>query len=155
MVNFGGWDMPIHYGSKIEENHSVRQTAGAFDVSHMTVLELRGGDIEAYLDKLLTNDIRKLSKSGQAMYYAILNEDGGVLDDLIVYSTGNPTLVVVNGATCSRDIAWMRGVAKSVEVDIQERVDLAVVAVQGPDALTRLDAVLDEKRPLAAARLLV
>ena len=155
MVNFGGWDMPIHYGSKIEENHSVRQTAGAFDVSHMTVLELRGADIEAYLDKLLTNDIHKLSKAGQAMYYAMLNEDGGVLDGLIVYSAGNPTLVVVNGATCSRGIAWMRGVAKSVEVDIQERVDLAVVAVQGPDALTKLDAVLDEKRPLAAAGLLI
>ena len=120
----------------------------------MSVLELHGADLESYLDKLLTNDIRKLSKPGQAMYYAILNDGGGVLDDLIAYSTGNPTLVVVNGATCSRDIAWMRGVAKSVEVDNQERVDLAVVAVQGPDALTRLDAVLDERRPLATAGLL-
>jgi len=86
----------------------------------MTVLELRGADIEAYLGKLLTNDIRKLSKPGQAMYYAMLNEDGGVLDDLIAYSIGNPVLVVVNCATCSRDIAWMGGVAESFEVDIQE-----------------------------------
>ena len=85
----------------------------------------------------------------------MLNEDGGVLDDLIGYSTGNPALVVGKRATCSRDIAWIRGVAESFEVDIQERVDLAVVAVQGPDALTRLDAVRDEKRRLVAAGLLV
>lgn len=156
MVDFGGWDMPIHYGSQLEEHHSVRTSAGAFDVSHMTVLEIHAADPggpEAFLDRLLANDIRRLTRPGQAMYSAMLNEEGGVLDDLIVYATGNPALMVVNCATREKDIAWMSGIGDSFGAEIRERDDLAVVAVQGPKSESMLEIALNEKQCAAAASL--
>ena len=144
IVDFGGWDMPIHYGSQIEEHHAVRQQSGVFDVSHMTVLELRGEDIGAYLDHLLANDINRVNKEGQAMYTAMLNEDGCVLDDLIVYALGDPSLVIVNCATREKDIAWMTEVASGFAVSIVEREDLAILAVQGPESLAKVSRVASE-----------
>lgn len=144
MMGFGGWDMPIHYGSQIEEHHAVRNDAGVFDVSHMTVVELHGPGINAYLDRLLANDINRVSGHGQAMYSAMLNEAGGVLDDLIVYATGDPSLVIVNCATREKDLAWMNLVAEPFDVSVKEREDLAILAVQGPAALDSVCAVVDD-----------
>ena len=110
LVDFSGWDLPVHYGSQIEEHHAVRNDAGVFDVSHMTVLEVTGTAATDYLDRLLANNIRKAKLPGQAIYSAMLNEDGGILDDLIVYSHSRPGkfLLVVNCATREKDLAWMR-----------------------------------------------
>ena len=142
MADFGGWDMPIHYGSQIEEHHAVRQDAGVFDVSHMTVVELHGADGLAYLDRLLANDIGRVKSPGQAMYSAMLSETGGVLDDLIVYATGDPYLVVVNCATREKDLAWMRRVAEGYECEVVERPEFAILAIQGPCAIEKVKSIV-------------
>lgn len=144
MVDFGGWDMPIHYGSQLEEHHAVRSGAGVFDVSHMTVVELHGDRVEAYLDRLLANDIRRVTRPGQAMYSGMLTEEGGVIDDLIVYQTGNPCLAVVNCATREKDLAWMQQQSAAFDVEVRERKDLAILAVQGP-------ASIDQVKPLVSS----
>ena len=136
LVDFGGWDMPLHYGSQIEEHHKVRQAAGMFDVSHMTVVDVTGTDAKAYLQYLLANDVAKLdSLFGKALYSGMLNHDGGVIDDLIVYNLGDWYRVVVNCGTRDKDLAWMAQVAENFSVTITERVELAMIAVQGPDAI--------------------
>ena len=135
MVDFAGWDMPIHYGSQIEEHHQVRQDAGMFDVSHMAVLDLEGAGVQGFLRKLLANDVARLTLPGKALYSCMLNERGGVIDDLIVYFM-NPTWyrMVVNAGTRVKDLAWLRQQAQGFEVGIRERTDLAMIAVQGPQA---------------------
>jgi aminomethyltransferase len=144
IVDFGGWDMPIHYGSQIDEHHAVRRGAGVFDVSHMTVVEVHGADGLPYLDRLLANDIKRAINPGQAMYSAMLNEAGGVLDDLIVYATGDPYLVVVNCATREKDLAWMRRVAEEYECEVVERPEFAILAIQGPDAIEKVKSITGE-----------
>jgi len=144
MVDFGGWDMPIHYGSQIEEHHAVRADAGVFDVSHMTVVALHGADGLPYLDRLLANDIGRVKNSGQAMYSAMLNETGTVLDDLIVYATGDPYLVVVNCATREKDLAWMRRAAEGYECEVVERHEFAILAIQGPGAIGKVKSSFRE-----------
>jgi len=135
IVPFGGWDMPLHYGSQIEEHHAVRRDAGMFDVSHMQIVDLRGAHVLAFLRHLLANDAAKLKTPGKALYGCMLNENGGVVDDLIVYFRG-PQLyrMVVNAATAEKDLAWMRDKATGRELEIQPRRDLAMIAVQGPNA---------------------
>lgn len=136
LVDFGGWDMPLHYGSQIEEHHKVRQHAGMFDVSHMTVVDVTGTDAKAYLQYLLANDVAKLdSLLGKALYSGMLKEDGGVIDDLIVYNLGDWYRVVVNCSTREKDLAWMNKVASNFSVTITERPELAMIAVQGPEAI--------------------
>ena len=136
LVDFGGWDMPLHYGSQIEEHHKVRQHAGMFDVSHMTVVDVAGADAKAYLQYLLANDVAKLdSVPGKALYSGILNENGGVIDDLIVYNLGDWYRVVVNCSTREKDLAWMNKVAAAFSVTVTERPELAMIAVQGPEAI--------------------
>jgi len=135
MVDFGGWDMPIHYGSQIDEHHAVRQDAGMFDVSHMTVVDLHGAGVRDYLRRLIANSVEKLKVPGKALYSCMLNAQGGVIDDLIVYYLGDGFYrVVVNAATREKDLAWMNEQAKSFELSLVERADLAMVAVQGPNA---------------------
>ena len=153
MVDFGGWDMPVHYGSQLEEHHAVRGDAGVFDVSHMTSVELHGFECGAFLDRLLANDFSRMKRPGQAMYSAMLREDGGVLDDLIVYNTGEPCLMVVNCATREKDLAWMRGVAGSFDCEVREREDLAILAVQGPNALEKLAVTISESQAEAVSAL--
>ncbi len=137
LVDFGGWDMPLHYGSQIEEHHKVRQHAGMFDVSHMTVVDVTGTGAKAYLQYLLANDVAKLdSLLGKALYSGMLNPEGGVIDDLIVYNLGDWYRVVVNCSTREKDLAWMNKVAADFAVSLQERADLAMIAVQGPQAIT-------------------
>ncbi len=144
LVDFGGWNMPIHYGSQIEEHHYVRQHAGMFDVCHMTIVDLRGCDTMAYLAKLLANDIAKIvGKPGKALYSCMLNEQGGVIDDLIIYAMeAHWVRVIVNSSTRVKDLAWMRIQAKDFAVDINERDDLAMIAVQGPQAREIVDQAL-------------
>jgi aminomethyltransferase len=137
MVDFGGWDMPVNYGSQIEEHHAVRRRAGLFDVSHMCVVDLRGGAVRGFLARLLANDVGKLQRPGKALYSCMLNEAGGVIDDLIVYYLDESWFrLVVNAGTRDKDLAWIRAQAavQSVAVEILERTDLAVLAVQGPEA---------------------
>ncbi len=154
IVDFGGWDMPIHYGSQIEEHHSVRNDAGVFDVSHMTVVDVTGSGARAYLDRLLANDINRLTRKGQAMYSAMLNHEGKVLDDLIVYDNHDDAfLVVVNCATREKDLAWMSDVAADFDCEVSERTDVAILAVQGPNARAKTDALLSADRQSAAAAL--
>lgn len=131
MVDFGGWDMPLHYGSQVEEHHQVRRDCGVFDVSHMTVVDVAGEQATAYLQHLLANDVARLGETGKALYSAMLNEEGGVVDDLIVYLTEHGYRVVVNASTRDKDIAWMQAQAAGFKVDLQERGDLAMLAIQG------------------------
>jgi len=149
MVDFGGWDMPIHYGSQIEEHHPVRRDAGMFDVSHMTVLDMHGARTRDFLRKLVANSVDKLRKPGKALYAAMLDANGGVIDDLIVYYLAEDFFrVVVNAATRDKDLAWINTQAAPFAIDIRERRDLAMVAVQGPNAR---DKVLSLLTPAAAA----
>jgi len=145
MVDFGGWDMPLHYGSQLKEHHQVRQDAGVFDVSHMTLLDIENADgagARDFLRYLLANDAARLYP-GKALYSCMLNEAGGILDDLIVYDRSMAGYrLVLNAATRAKDLAWIRKQAQRFPVILRERQDLAMLAVQGPQALTRLDAVV-------------
>ncbi|KFN43523.1 glycine cleavage system aminomethyltransferase GcvT [Arenimonas oryziterrae] len=154
MVDFGGWDMPIHYGSQIEEHHQVRRDAGMFDVSHMTVLDMHGANVRAFLEKLVANSVTKLTKPGKALYSCMLDENGGVIDDLIIYYMGETFFrVVVNAATRDKDVAWIRQQAAPFAIDITERRDLAMVAVQGPNAREKVLGLLSADAAKAAGKL--
>lgn len=136
LVDFGGWDMPLHYGSQIEEHHKVRQAAGMFDVSHMTVVDVTGTDAKAYLQYLLANDVAKIESTlGKALYSGMLNPEGGVIDDLIVYNMSGWYRTVVNCGTREKDLAWMNKIATDFNVTLKERDDLAMIAIQGPQAI--------------------
>lgn len=135
IIDFSGWQMPIHYGSQLEEHHQVRKFAGMFDVSHMTILDMRGDRVKAFLETLFANNINKLKSKGKALYSCMLNHDGGVIDDLITYFLDDTYYrTVVNAATRDKDITWINNVAKDFNVDVIERKDLAMIAVQGPKA---------------------
>jgi aminomethyltransferase len=152
MVDFGGWDMPVNYGSQIEEHHGVRRDAGMFDVSHMCVVDLRGPRVTDYLRRLLANDVAKLTQPGKALYTCMLREHGGIIDDLIVYHMdGQWFRVVVNAGTREKDLEWFRTHAGSYEVSVEPRLDLAMIAVQGPNARQKAAAALD---PALASRAL-
>ena len=145
MVDFGGWDMPIHYGSQIEEHHQVRRDAGMFDVSHMTVVDLEGARVREFLRHLLANSVDKLKKPGKALYTCMLNEHGGVIDDLIVYYMDEAFFrLVVNAGTREKDLAWITGQAKAFDVTVTERPDFGMVAVQGPAAREKVIGLLRE-----------
>ncbi len=144
MVDFAGWQMPIHYGSQLTEHYAVRQSAGMFDVSHMTVLDLTGDGARDFLRYLLANDVARLSLN-KALYSCMLNHEGGIIDDLIVYYlSDSPSRyrMVVNAATRDKDIAWIRKQANEFAVTINECHDLAMLAVQGPTACDTVATVL-------------
>ncbi len=146
IVDFGGWDMPVNYGSQKEEHHAVRQNAGIFDVSHMTIVDLQGERAQEFLRFLLANDVAKVSDSGKALYTCMLNESGGVIDDLIVYYfSSSDYRLVVNASTREKDLAWIRKHAAHFSVDVNERGELAMVAVQGPRAREMAAIVVDEE----------
>jgi len=154
MVDFGGWDMPIHYGSQLEEHHQVRRDAGMFDVSHMTVLDLHGLEVRPFLRKLIANSVDKLHKAGKALYSCMLDERGGVIDDLIVYYlTEEFFRVVVNASTRDKDLAWITLQAAPFGIEIRERSDLAMVAVQGPHARDKVLGLLSPDAAKAAGKL--
>jgi aminomethyltransferase len=135
LVDFGGWDMPLHYGSQLEEHHAVRRAAGVFDVSHMAAVDLRGAAARQFLQRLLANDVARLKETGRALYSCMLNEQGGVIDDLIAYWLG-PSLyrLIVNAGTAGSDYAWIEPRARELGVAAELRSDLGLLAVQGPQA---------------------
>ncbi|MGH8433387.1 MAG: glycine cleavage system aminomethyltransferase GcvT [Pseudomonas sp.] len=153
MVDFGGWDMPLHYGSQVEEHHQVRRDCGVFDVSHMTVVDVAGTQAKAYLQHLLANDIERLQELGKALYSGMLNEQGGVVDDLIVYLTADGYRVVVNAATRDKDLAWMHARAAGFAVELQERAELAMLAIQGPQARAKTVELVSAARGKLIAEL--
>jgi len=141
LVDFSGWELPIHYGSQIEEHEAVRTDAGMFDVSHMVVTDIKGADTKAWLQKLLANDVNKLTTAGKALYSGMLNEQGGVIDDLIVYlmnAEETEYRIVSNAATRDKDLAQFNKVAEGFDIVITERPELAMLAVQGPNAIAKL-----------------
>lgn len=145
MVDFAGWDMPVNYGSQIEEHKAVRTDAGMFDVSHMLGLDLQGSGAKAFLRGLIANDVAKLQEAGKALYSCMLNPEGGVIDDLIVYFLSDTEYrIVVNAGTADKDVAWMqeRLAASGLEATLTVRRDLAMIAVQGPNARAKTWAAL-------------
>jgi aminomethyltransferase len=145
MVDFGGWHMPLHYGSQLDEHHAVRRDAGIFDVSHMTVVDVAGAGARDYLRRLLANDVGKLAAPGRGLYGCMLNEAGGIVDDLITYRTGAQDYrIVVNAATREQDLAWMEAVAGEFDLELTERPELVMLAIQGPAAVARFAPLLPE-----------
>lgn len=154
MVDFTGWDMPINYGSQIDEHHLVRKDAGMFDVSHMTMVDIRGPKVRPFLSKLLANDVARLQQPGKALYSCMLNEQGGVIDDLITYFMAEDWFrLVVNAATRDKDMAWIRRQGKEFGVAIMEHPELALIAVQGPQARHKVLGLLPEAEAASAAAL--
>lgn len=157
MVDFGGWDMPVNYGSQIEEHHAVRNDCGMFDVSHMCPVDVVGADCRTFLSRLVANDVAKLKVSGKALYAAMLNEAGGVIDDLIIYFlTDTRFRIVVNAGTAEKDLAWMQARATEWKLDVtltQRRAGdnaLAIIAVQGPNARAKVWQVLPQAKAAIA-----
>ncbi len=153
MVDFGGWDMPVNYGSQIEEHHAVRRDCGMFDVSHMCPVDVVGPDVRAFLSRLVANDVAKLQVSGKALYAAMLNDAGGVIDDLIIYFlTETRFRIVVNAGTAEKDLAWMQAKLAEwkLDVSITQRRDgnnaLGIIAVQGPNARQKVWQVLPQSK---------
>jgi aminomethyltransferase len=159
MVDFGGWDMPLHYGSQVDEHHLVRRDAGMFDVSHMTVVDLKGARVREFLRQLVANSVDKLKVSGKALYTTMLNPQGGVIDDLIIYLMPNEGMdegffrLVVNAATRDKDLAWINTQARPFGVSVTERDDFAMIAVQGPTARERVLGLLDDDGARVAGKL--
>lgn len=154
MVDFHGWEMPLHYGSQLDEHHAVRQQAGMFDVSHMTVVDVLGAGGRTFLRRLLTNDIDNLQHSGRALYSCMCNEHGGIIDDLIVYQRAPDNYrIVLNSATRERDLSWIISKSQGFSVGLQERTELAMLAVQGPLAIEKLMCVLNPSQADAVSTL--
>ena len=135
MVDFAGWRMPLHYGSQIAEHNAVRQQAGMFDVSHMTVVDVDGPGARALLERLVANDVGRLHETGKALYGLLLNDAGGIIDDLIVYRRETGYRAVVNAATRIQVLDWIAS-RNDEGAEIVERA-LAMIAVQGPEAVRR------------------
>lgn len=144
IVDFFGWDMPVHYGSQIDEHHAVRQDAGMFDVSHMVVSDIKGPQAREFLSYLLANDVGKLKTPGKALYTCMLNEDGGIIDDLIVYFLHDFLFrMVTNAGTRTRDFEWINQHAEKFAVEIEHLDDVALIAVQGPNAVETVVDMMD------------
>ncbi len=149
MVDFGGWDMPVNYGSQIDEHHQVRNDVGMFDVCHMRVVDAKGEGVRAFLRYLLANNADKITLPGKALYSAMLRPEGGVIDDLIIYfMTEQWFRIVVNAGTADKDIAWMKQQAgqHAPQLTITSRDDLAMVAIQGPNARAKVWQVLPQTK---------
>ncbi|MBV4461385.1 glycine cleavage system aminomethyltransferase GcvT [Pseudomonas sp. COR58] len=146
MVDFGGWDMPLHYGSQVEEHHEVRRDCGVFDVSHMTVFDVAGPQAKAWLQYLLANDVERLHSPGRALYSAMLNERGGIVDDMIVYRLDDGYRLVVNASTRDQDLEWMQAHLPGLDVRLRERSELAMLAIQGPQARHKVAELVSQAR---------
>jgi len=161
MVDFGGWEMPLNYGSQIEEHHQVRNDVGMFDVSHMTTVDFKGVEAKKFLQTLIANDVDKLKTEGKALYSCMLNEAGGVVDDLIVYYQDDENYrMVINAGTTEKDIAWINAQAEGFDVSVEPKLDLAMIAVQGPnarekvyEAIPGVEDVAGELKPFNSASL--
>ncbi|TFF42987.1 glycine cleavage system aminomethyltransferase GcvT [Pseudomonas sp. RIT623] len=145
-VDFGGWDMPLHYGSQVEEHHQVRSDCGVFDVSHMTVVDIDGCAATPWLQHLLANDVTRLESPGKALYSPLLNDQGGVIDDLIAYRTEDGYRLVANAATRDKVLAWLQTRSEGFKVSFKARPELAILAIQGPHAREKVAALLSASR---------
>ncbi len=155
LVDFAGWDMPVQYTSLIEEHEVVRQSAGMFDVSHMTAVDICGSETIPYLQHLLANDVARLAP-GKAMYSCMLAEDAGVIDDLITYRMADDWFrTVVNAGTTDKDLAWMQKQAADFDVEVRAHRELCILAVQGPEARQKVAALLTTDQAQAALELKV
>lgn len=145
MVDFGGWHMPIHYGSQLDEHHAVRKNCGIFDVSHMCIVDIKGAQAKDFLLFILANSVEKLKVPGKALYSCMLNEKGGVIDDLIVYYY-NPHhyRLVINAGCADKDIAWLNQQIQVFDASLQVRKDLGMIALQGPNACTQLQKSIEQ-----------
>lgn len=154
MVDFHGWEMPLHYGSQINEHLAVRQHAGMFDVSHMTVVDIIGAGGRQFLRKLLTNDVDTLQHNGRALYSCMCNEHGGIIDDLIVYQRAPDNFrLILNSATRARDLQWLQAKSEGFAIGLQQRHELAMLAIQGPEAITKTLSVLSAAQADAVSTL--
>ena len=143
MVNFANWQLPIHYGSQIAEHHSVRKDAGMFDVSHMTIIDIKGSRAKDFMRLLIANDVAKLTKPGEALYGCMLNDGGGVIDDLIVYYRDNTDYrMIVNAKTRDKNVRWITNKKQPFLLDMQVRDDLTMIAVQGPNAISKFTSAM-------------
>ena len=145
MVDFGGWDMPLHYGSQLDEHHKVRQDAGMFDVSHMLPVDIKGDNVRGFLRHLVANNVDKLTLPGKALYSCMLTPQGGIIDDLIIYFLSESWFrIVVNAGTADKDVAWMlkQRDALAPNLEITPRRDLAMIAAQGPNARAKVWQVI-------------
>ncbi|OGT54359.1 MAG: glycine cleavage system protein T [Gammaproteobacteria bacterium RIFCSPHIGHO2_12_FULL_41_15] len=144
MTNFFGWEMPLSYGSSIQEHNAVRNDVGCFDVSHMTILDILGAGGRQFLRKLLTNDVDRLPHPGAALYTCMCNEHGGIIDDLIVYQRSPDSYrLILNAGTKDKDLAWIEDKSQGFAVGLQTRPDLSIIAVQGPNVFAKLPAILN------------
>ncbi len=151
IVDFGGWEMPLHYGSQIDEHHAVRRDAGMFDVSHMGIVDLTGDRVREFLRRLLANDVGRLKIPGKALYSCMLLPNGGVIDDLIVYFLSEDSFrIVVNAGTRDKDLEWIGRHAQPFGVSVALRRDLAMIAIQGPNARQKTLPLLAPARRAAA-----
>ncbi|MDP6104093.1 MAG: glycine cleavage system aminomethyltransferase GcvT [Gammaproteobacteria bacterium] len=143
MVDFGGWEMPLNYGSQIQEHNQVRNDAGMFDVSHMCTVDINGKDSKLFLQKLIANDVDKLKKKGKALYSCMLNDSGGVIDDLIVYYLNEGHYrMVINASTTEKDLTWIKSQASKFNINVEPKSDIAMIAVQGPNSRSKtFDAI--------------
>lgn len=145
LIDFAGWEMPMHYGSQIKEHHAVRQQSGMFDVSHMGVFDVTGADATAYLRHALANDIYKLQSVGQALYTCLLNPMGGVIDDLIVYRLGEDWYrIILNASRCEIDVRWFEQLSADFDVTLKLQSELNILAVQGPNAISQVKKLFDK-----------
>lgn len=145
LVDFAGWEMPIHYGSQMQEHHAVRQAAGMFDVSHMGVCDISGPDATAFLRYVLANDVARLKSFGRAIYTCMLNDEGGIIDDLIVYAISSTQFrIVLNASRRDVDLAWLSEQAVNFDVSVLEQPTYAIIAVQGPQAIKSFVSLLED-----------
>ncbi|GMR06953.1 MAG: glycine cleavage system aminomethyltransferase GcvT [Gammaproteobacteria bacterium] len=157
IVDFSGWQMPIHYGSQLEEHHAVRQSAGVFDVSHMNVVDLHGSGGKAFLQHLLANDVDKLKTPGKALYSCMLTDDGGIIDDLIVYFMNESWYrIILNASTHDKDMKWLNSLLHDFQnVSLYERPELAMLAIQGPQAIKKFSSLISDEAADRVAELAV
>src|SRR3990167_1542063 len=154
IVDFHGWEMPIAYGSQLEEHHAVRSHAGVFDVSHMNIVDILGVGGRQFLRRLLANDVDRLERSGKALYSCMCNEHGGIIDDLIVYQRAVDNYrLVLNSATRANDLAWIKKHSDGCSLGLQERPELAMLAVQGPEAIAKVCQIVSSEKATAIAKL--
>ena len=146
MVDFNGWDMPLHYGSQVDEHHQVRNECGVFDISHMSIFDIQGGQAEAFLQHLLSNDVARLSTVGLGQHSTLLNEQAGVIDDVMVFRHASGYRLIGNAVTRERVQAWLEQHAVAFSCSVTWRKDLSIFSVQGPLARERLAAILSSSR---------
>lgn len=144
LVDFSGWEMPINYGSQINEHNEVRANVGIFDVSHMAVFDFYGDNQIEFLRQLIPNDVNKILDSKRALYSPLLNENGGILDDLIVYHLGDKNFrIISNCATREQNNAWFKEKSKAFNVEVKFQEDASIIAIQGPNSQKVLSTIYD------------